>query len=119
MWDVEHSNWVWALFWVPCQIACWAPCRPGEARFPKKFFTLRATPPAYPESALAPKCSKIAPTWHQNETKHLQNRAQMGPRGAKMEPKWRQDGVNTAKKSKNKKQRNKKEGGVPQGPHSV
>ena len=43
-----------------------------------KFFTLRATSPAHPGSALASKCSKIAPTWHQH--------------GAKMRPRWGQDG---------------------------
>ena len=80
-----------------------------------KFLTLRVTPPAYPVPALAPKCSKIAPTWQQNGANNFQNRAQMGPRGAQMEPKWRQDGVKTAKKSTKKRQSNKKEGG----PHSV
>ena len=65
-----------------------------------KFFALRVSPPAHPVPALVPKWSKIAPARHQNGTKNLQNRAQMGPRGAKMEPKWRQDGVRMAEKSK-------------------
>ena len=85
----------------------WGPSAPKDT----KFFALRVTPPAHPVQVLAPKCSKIAPTWQQNGANNFQNRAQMGPRGAQMEPKWRQDGVKTAKKSTKKRQSNKKEGG--------
>ena len=50
---------------------------------------------------LASKEPNIAPTGCQNGTQNLQNRSQIGPRGAKMEPKWGQDGAKTAKNSKN------------------
>ena len=52
---------------------------------------------------LAPKGPDIAPTGCNNGAKNLQNRGQVGPRGAKMEPKWGQDGAKTAEKSKNNK----------------
>ena len=51
---------------------------------------------------------KIAPTWHHNGTKNFPNRAQMGPRAAQMEPKWRQDGVKTAKKQEQRANATKK-----------
>ena len=58
---------------------------------------LREAAPAHPVAALAAKCSKIAPTWHQDGNKKIPNRAQ-GLRGAQREPDWRQDEVKTAKK---------------------
>ena len=61
----------------------------------------RNPPQPFQCQLLAPKGPNIAPTGCQNGTKHLQHRGQVGPRGAKMEPKWGQDGAKTAKKSKN------------------
>ena len=54
------------------------------------------------------KWPKIAPTWHHHGTKNFPNRAQMGPRAAQMEPKWRQDGVKTAKKQEKRANATKK-----------
>ena len=65
--------------------------------------SLRAFRRAMPEylissrTFLVSNCPKMAPTWHQKKQKQGQQPAQMGSRGAKIEPSWCKDGVKTTK----------------------
>ena len=54
-----------------------------------------------PAAFCSQKWSNIAPTGCQNGAKNVQNRGQVAPRGAQMEPRWGQDGAKMGKKSEN------------------